>query len=160
MISSSLWLVNAFIMILKPQENAEYTLGEIKRRIQELTAEFDALFEMDGSEVTEQDRFTEITLELAELKTVMQKNGIVGAGGAGFPSYAKLDSNADTVILNCCECEPLLKLHTQVLQKYAYEVLSALNEIVNSVGAKAIVAIKSSYKTVIEAVTNRVGPMV
>lgn len=57
-----------FLMILKPQENAEFTLGEVKRRIQELTAEFDALFEMDGSEVTEQDRFTEITQELAELK--------------------------------------------------------------------------------------------
>ena len=57
-----------FLMILKPQENAEFTLGEVKRRIQELTAEFDALFEMDGSEETEQDRFTEITLELAELK--------------------------------------------------------------------------------------------
>ena len=57
-----------FLMILKPQENAEFTLGEVKRRIQELTAEFDALFEIDGSEVTEQDRFTEITLELAELK--------------------------------------------------------------------------------------------
>ena len=57
-----------FLMILKPQENAEFTLGEVKRRIHELTAEFDTLFEMDGSEVTEQDRFTEITLELAELK--------------------------------------------------------------------------------------------
>lgn len=57
-----------FLMILKPQEKAEFTLGEVKRRIQELTAEFDALFEMDGSEETEQDRFTEITLELAELK--------------------------------------------------------------------------------------------
>lgn len=48
--------------------NARYTLDEVKRRIQELTAEFDTLFEMDGSEETEQDRFTEITLELAELK--------------------------------------------------------------------------------------------
>lgn len=57
-----------FLMILKPQENAEFTLGEVKRRIQELTAEFDTLFEMDGSEVTEKDRFTEIALELAELK--------------------------------------------------------------------------------------------
>ena len=60
--------VNGLLMILKPQENAGYTLDEVKRRIQELTAEFDTLFEMDGSEVTEQDRFTEITLELAELK--------------------------------------------------------------------------------------------
>ena len=57
-----------FLMILKPQENAEFTLGEVKRRIQELNAEFDTLFEMDGSEVTPKDRFTEIALELAALK--------------------------------------------------------------------------------------------
>ena len=60
--------VNGLLMILKPQENAGYTLDEVKRRIQELTAEFDTLFEMDGSEETEQDRFLEITQELAELK--------------------------------------------------------------------------------------------
>ena len=60
--------VNGLLMILKPQENEGFTLDEVKRRVQELTAEFDALFKMDGSEVTEQDRFTEITLELAELK--------------------------------------------------------------------------------------------
>lgn len=60
--------VNGFMMILKPQENAGLTLDEVKRRIQELNAEFDALFEMDGSEVTQRDRFTEITLELAALK--------------------------------------------------------------------------------------------
>ena len=57
-----------FLMILKPQENTEFTLGEVKRRIQELTAEFNELFEIDGAEVTKKDRFTEITLELAELK--------------------------------------------------------------------------------------------
>ena len=57
-----------FLMILKPQENAEFTLDEVKRRIQELTAEFNTLFEMDGSEETYQERFSEITKELAELK--------------------------------------------------------------------------------------------
>ena len=61
-------ITDTVILMLKPKENAVFTLGEVKRRIQELTAEFDALFEIDGSEVTEQDRFTEITQELAELK--------------------------------------------------------------------------------------------
>ena len=60
-------ITDTVILMLKPKENAVFTLGEVKRRIQELTAEFDALFEIDGSEVTEQDRFTEITQELAEL---------------------------------------------------------------------------------------------
>ena len=61
-------VANSFLMILKPQENAEFTLEEVKRKIRELTAEFDALFDMDGSEVTQKDRFTEIAKELAELK--------------------------------------------------------------------------------------------
>ena len=55
-------------------------------------------------------------MELNELVEVMKKNGVAGAGGAGFPTYAKLDKRADTLILNCAECEPLLKLHRQVLE--------------------------------------------
>ena len=61
-------VANGFLMILKPEEEITTILEGVKQRIQELTAEFDALFEMDGSEVTEQNRFTEITMELADLK--------------------------------------------------------------------------------------------
>ena len=46
-------------------------------------------------------------MQLEKLSKIMQESGIVGAGGAGFPAYAKLDKRADTVILNCAECEPL-----------------------------------------------------
>ena len=49
------------------------------------------------------------------LGDILKQAGVVGAGGAGFPSYAKLNAACDTVILNCAECEPLLKLHRQVL---------------------------------------------
>ena len=48
-------------------------------------------------------------MNLTELSTLMQNAGVAGAGGAGFPSYAKLNAAADTIILNCAECEPLLK---------------------------------------------------
>lgn len=61
-------VANSFLMILTPQENAELTLEEVKRKIRELTAEFDALFNMDDSEFTHKERFKEITKELAELK--------------------------------------------------------------------------------------------
>lgn len=92
-------------------------------------------------------------MELSHLKEVLRKNGIVGAGGAGFPSYGKLDSRADTIILNCAECEPLLKLHRQVLQKYAVEILTALEEIASAVEAdRIIIAIKPGYHEAVEAV--------
>ena len=44
-------------------------------------------------------------MDILELKEIMQNNGIVGAGGAGFPSYAKLNDGIDIIILNCAECE-------------------------------------------------------
>ena len=48
-------------------------------------------------------------MEIKELADLLQKNGVVGAGGAGFPTYAKLDKRAETILMNCAECEPLLK---------------------------------------------------
>ena len=49
-----------------------------------------------------------MAMRLDELKGLMKNCGIAGAGGAGFPGYAKLNDKADTVILNCAECEPYL----------------------------------------------------
>ena len=40
---------------------------------------------------------------IEELSGILRQNGIVGAGGAGFPTYAKLDKRADTIIMNCAE---------------------------------------------------------
>ena len=43
-------------------------------------------------------------MNLEQLQKIVYEAGIVGAGGAGFPTYAKLDKRADTIILNCAEC--------------------------------------------------------
>ncbi len=92
-------------------------------------------------------------MNIDELKLIMKENGIVGAGGAGFPSYAKLDKRADTIILNCAECEPLLKLHRQVIEKYAYEIITTLDEIAEIIEAReVIIAIKPSYKSAVAQV--------
>ncbi len=88
-----------------------------------------------------------------ELVKTIKSSGVVGAGGAGFPTYAKLDKRADTLILNCAECEPLLKLHRQLLERNAYEILSTLDLISKTVGAKqVIIGIKGSYKNALAAI--------
>ncbi len=92
-------------------------------------------------------------MQLTELKELMKECGIVGAGGAGFPSYAKLSDQANTVILNCAECEPLFRLHRQLLSYFAKEVLTALDEVRKAVGAKdAIIAVKKAYTEAIQEV--------
>ena len=41
---------------------------------------------------------------------LVEQAGVVGAGGAGFPTHVKLKAQADTVIINGAECEPLLRV--------------------------------------------------
>ena len=82
-------------------------------------------------------------MEIEELKEIMREGGIVGAGGAGFPSYGKLDKKIEIIVLNCAECEPLLRVHRQLLAKHAYEILDALE----------VIAVELSQKKLIIAVT-------
>lgn len=91
-------------------------------------------------------------MKLSELKNLLKENGVVGAGGAGFPTYAKLTDTADTVILNCAECEPLLRVHRQALEIHVGEILYAFREILEATGAKSgIVALKKHYERAISA---------
>lgn len=91
-------------------------------------------------------------MTIEQLGQVLRENGIVGAGGAGFPTYGKLSDKADTVIMNCAECEPLLKLHRQLLKEHAREILKAFTLVAETVGAKeAIIGIKAEYESTILA---------
>lgn len=91
-------------------------------------------------------------MDIQELAGLLKSSGVVGAGGAGFPTYAKLDKRAETIIMNCAECEPLLKLHRQLLEKYAEEIVSVFHLVMETVGAKeAIIGIKRAYKAAVAA---------
>lgn len=97
-------------------------------------------------------------MEMKELSSILQQNGIVGAGGAGFPTYAKLNENAETIILNCAECEPLLRLHRQLLEKHAREIISTFYLMGQTMGSKDIViGIKKAYKGAIAALNECIG---
>jgi len=97
-------------------------------------------------------------MDMNTFSALMREAGVVGAGGAGFPSYAKLNQAADTVILNCAECEPLLKLHRQVLARYAKEIMMTLEAIADAIGAEqVIIAVKHAYREAVEAVQSNLG---
>lgn len=87
-----------------------------------------------------------------QLSRILKENGIVGAGGAGFPTYAKIDQRAETILLNCAECEPLLRLHRQLLCLHTQQILDAFAQIAATVGAKeAIIGVKAEYQETVEA---------
>lgn len=97
-------------------------------------------------------------MEFKELSNILQKNGIVGAGGAGFPTYAKLNEHAETIILNCAECEPLLRLHRQLLEQNAREIVETFYMMGQTMGSREIViGIKKAYTKAIEALQEVIG---
>ncbi len=81
---------------------------------------------------------------MQELKKLMQNFGIVGAGGAGFPSYAKLAEGADLLLINGAECEPLLYTDYIILKNEMTMVLSGITEVLEHTKIpKAMIAIKA-----------------
>ena len=61
---------------------------------------------------------------------LVEQAGVVGAGGAGFPTHVKLTAQADTVIINGAECEPLLRVDQQLMALQAGDLLDALDLLV------------------------------
>ena len=80
--------------------------------------------------------------------------GIVGAGGAGFPTYVKMGASAEIYLVNGAECEPLLKVDQQLAHKYAKELVRGLELGMLATGAKeGVIALKAKYGPAIEALT-------
>ena len=91
-------------------------------------------------------------MDLETLKSKLETAGVVGASGAGFPASRKL-AKANTIIVNCAECEPLLVLDKQLLAAEAVKILKALNLVAEACGAaETFIALKQTSKDAIAAV--------
>ncbi len=78
-----------------------------------------------------------------ELKELMRSAGILGAGGAGFPSYAKLAAGADTLVVNGAECEPLLYTDYHILKRELSLVLLGISSVLEYANIpRALLAVK------------------
>ncbi len=78
--------------------------------------------------------------------------GIVGAGGAGFPAYVKLEADADTILGNGAECEPLLHKDANIMEQWAGDVVRGMSLAIDATGAKrGIVGIKEKNSHAVDA---------
>lgn len=88
-----------------------------------------------------------------EIVEIVREAGIVGMGGAGFPTSVKLKppKPIDTVLLNGCECEPLLTADHRVLLEYADDVIYGLKAVIKTVNAeKGLIVIEDNKPDAIE----------
>ncbi len=82
-----------------------------------------------------------------QIVAIVKEAGIIGMGGAGFPMYVKLmpKTPIDTVLLNGCECEPLLTADHRVMLEQADEVIYGLQAILKAVNApKGIIVLEDN----------------
>ena len=83
----------------------------------------------------------------------VRQAGVVGAGGGGFPTHVKLAAQADTVIANGAECEPLLHKDAAVMEHQAGLLVAGVQLSMEAVGAKhGIIAIKAKKEHAVQAV--------
>ena len=83
----------------------------------------------------------------AEIIEIVKNAGIVGMGGAGFPTYVKLNPGKpiDAVLVNACECEPMLTADHRVLLEYADDIIFGLLAEMKTVSApKGIIVIEEN----------------
>ena len=88
-----------------------------------------------------------------EIVEIVRDAGIVGMGGAGFPTSVKLKpaKPVDTILLNGCECEPLLTADHRVLLEFADDVIFGLKAILKATGAeKGLIVIEDNKPDAIE----------
>jgi len=78
-----------------------------------------------------------------QIRKIVREAGIVGLGGATFPTHVKLTPPAgkkiDTVIINGCECEPYLTADHRLMLERAADILYGAKAIAKAVGASRII---------------------
>lgn len=92
--------------------------------------------------------------KVSEIVEQVRAAGVVGAGGAGFPTHVKLQAQAEIYIVNGAECEPMLKVDQQLVEKYPEKLVKGLEAAMQATGAKeGIIALKEKYKAALSKLT-------
>ena len=86
-----------------------------------------------------------------EFKAKVFEAGIIGAGGAGFPTHIKLDEGMDYLVINGAECEPLIYTDYEIMTHFGQEIATIIKEMLSILKIKkAVWGIKSKHQELIE----------
>ena len=108
----------------------------------------------DGEMATEEGLTAPTVNSKDELLAAIRESGVVGLGGAGFPTHVKLNvdfENVETLIVNGTECEPYITSDNHVMNERAGDIEFALSAFKKHLGIKHIViGVGNNKKTSIE----------
>ena len=97
-----------------------------------------------------------------ELMNIIREGGIVGMGGATFPTHVKLSSGigkVDTIIVNAGECEPYIVSDDRICQEYPEKIISGLKVVMKIFGLQeAHIGIEDNKPTAAKILRRTIGP--
>lgn len=107
-----------------------------------------------------QEQVDALTAE--QLMGIIRESGIVGMGGATFPTHVKLSSGigkVDTIIVNVSECEPYIVADDRLCREFPNELLSGLKVVMKILNLqKAHIAIEDNKPEAIQSLRDAIEP--
>lgn len=100
------------------------------------------------------------SLSAEDIVDIIKKAGIVGLGGAGFPTGVKVSpknaNNIDTVIINGSECEPYLTSDYRLMLERNEEIIKGIQAVLKALpNAKAVIGIENNKPEAIKALDEK-----
>jgi len=97
-----------------------------------------------------------------DIRDIARKAGLVGMGGAAFPTHVKItppkDKPVDTVIINGCECEPFLTCDHRMMLERTDDVIAGARLLKKAVGAsRVIVGVESNKMDAVDALRSKLA---
>ena len=106
--------------------------------------------ESDGEMVPDESIVPPVVNSNEEFIEAIKKSGIVGLGGAGFPTYVKLstDKPVDYLVINGAECEPYITSDTRTMLERGEDIKTGLEAILKFINVgKVVFAIEKNKKS-------------
>ena len=96
-----------------------------------------------------------------QICTAVQEAGIVGMGGAGFPTRVKIEPNPampkEVLIINACECEPFITCDFRVMMEWTWQMLAGIRLAAKAAGcAKIRIGIEDNKPDAIKVINRAI----
>lgn len=114
-------------------------------------------------DTTEPCRLTAESLSDADIRRFVARAGIVGLGGAVFPSHVKFPANGqeapEVLIINACECEPYLMCDDALMCRYPAHIVEGVELMLKASGAaRAVIALENNKPEAAAALRRAIEP--
>ena len=120
------------------------------------------VYQADCQEIAYSHPCDPVRMSPSELIAAVQQCGLVGLGGATYPTHAKLKTpdghQVDTLVVNGCECEPYLTTDHRVMLEQPRQLINGIRIALKAVGAKqAVIGVEDNKTDAIECLQSVLG---